>query len=424
MSKSNTMEPEVSLESVLETANLKRAWKAVKANAGAAGVDGRDIQQTHSHLKEHWESIAQKLKAGQYRPGAIRAVPIPKANGGTRPLGIPNVQDRLIQQAILQMLTPVFDPGMSAHSYGFRPGRSAHDAIAAARAHVAAGKTWVVDIDLKSYFDQINHDKLMHAVARQVRDKPLLKLIGDYLRAPMREPDGSQIARHSGTPQGGPLSPLLANIYLHPLDVELEKRGVAFVRYADDIAIFAGSERAAQRLLENVVKWIEEELKIEVNRDKSGTGPSDQTQLLGFRIHREGEVSIAPKAVERMKAKVREIWERRRHRTEDELKTDWRSYIDGWWNYFSYANWQAEVRRLSGWIRRHMRKYYWQRWHHPKGRANALRRLGVRGQAVGVAWCRRGAWPMARHVAVQQALKTARLNRAGFGLPWELASRP
>ena len=418
------MAAEVTLESVLEAGNLKRAWKAVKANAGAAGVDGRDIQQTRSHLKVYWEGIAQKLRAGQYRPGAIRAVPIPKPNGGTRTLGIPNVQDRLIQQAILQVLSPVFDPGMSEHSYGFRPQRSAHDAIDAARAYVAAGKTWVVDIDLKSFFDQINHDKLMHAVARQVRDKPLQRLIGDYLRAPMQEPDGSKRARVSGTPQGGPLSPLLANIYLHPLDVELEKRGVAFVRYADDIAIFAGSERAAQRLLASVVKWIEEELKVEVNRDKSGTGPSDQTQLLGFRIHRKGEVSIAPKAIERLKVKVREIWERRRHRTEDELKTCWRSYIDGWWNYFGYANWQAELRRVSGWIRRHMRKYYWQRWHNPKGRAKALRRLGVRGRGVGVAWSRRGAWPMARHVVVQQALKTARLNRAGFGLPWELASRP
>jgi RNA-directed DNA polymerase len=421
---SKTMEAEGTLESVLEAQNLKRAWKVVKANAGAAGVDGRDIQQTRSHLKAHWERIAQKLKAGQYRPGAIRAVPIPKANGGTRTLGIPNVQDRLIQQAILQVLSPVFEPGMSEHSYGFRPGRSAHDAVDAARAYVAAGKTWVVDIDLKSFFDQINHDKLMHAVACQVRNKTLLKLIGDYLRAPMQEPDGSKRARGSGTPQGGPLSPLLANIYLHPLDVELDKRGVAFVRYADDIAIFAGSERAAKRLLASVVKWLEEELKIEVNRDKSGTGPSDQTQLLGFRIHRKGEVSIAPKAIERLKAQVRDLWERRRHRTEDELKRCWRSYIEGWWNYFGYANWQAEVRRLSGWIRRHMRKYYWQRWHNPKGRANALRRLGVRGRGVGVAWSRRGAWPMASHVVVQQALKTARLNRAGFGLPWELASRP
>jgi RNA-directed DNA polymerase len=421
---SKTMEAKVTLESVMEAANLRRAWKAVKANAGAAGVDGRDIESTRTHLKAHWEGIAQKLKAGEYRPGAIREVAIPKGHGGTRVLGIPTVQDRLIQQAILQALTPVFDPCMSAHSYGFRPGRSAHDAIDAARGYVAAGKTWVVDIDLKNFFDQIHHDRLMHAVACQVRDNPLLRLIGDYLRAPLQAVDGSRRARVSGTPQGGPLSPLLANIYLHPLDVELAKRGVAFVRYADDIAIFAGSERAAKRLLASVVKWLEEELKIEVNRDKSGTGPSHETQLLGFRLHRKGAVSVAPQALKRLKERVREIWERRRHRTEDELKTCWRSYIEGWWNYFRYANWQAEVRRLSGWIRRHMRKYFWQRWHHPRGRANALRRLGVRGRGVGVAWSRRGAWPMACHVVVQQALKTARPNRAGFGLPWELASRP
>ena len=418
------MEVEVTLENVLQAENLKRAWKAVKANAGAAGVDGRDIEHTHSHLKEHWAGIAEKLRAGHYRPGAIREVHIPKANGGTRVLGIPNVQDRLIQQAILQRLTPVFDPGMSEHSYGFRPGRSAHDAIDAARAFVAAGKTWVVDIDLKNFFDQINHDKLMHAVAKPVRDKPLLKLLGEYLRAPMRAADGSQSARPRGTPQGGPLSPLLANIYLHPLDEELASRGVAFVRYADDIAIFAASERAARRILEGVVKWIERELKIEVNRDKSGTGKSHDTQLLGFRIHREGEVSVAPKALERLKAKVRDIWNARRPQTKDDLKEVWRQTIDGWWNYFRYANWRREVTDLSGWIRRHIRKYFWQRWHSPTGRANALRKQGVRGRAVGIASSSCGAWPLARHVVVQQALKTETLTRWGFGLPWELASKP
>ena len=418
------MEAEVTLESVLEADNLRHAWKAVKANAGAAGVDGRDIEHTQKHLKAYWAGIADKLKAGQYRPGAIREVHIPKANGGTRVLGIPNVQDRLIQQAILQQLTPVFDPDMSNHSYGFRPGRSAHDAMDAARGFVAAGKTWVVDIDLKNFFDQINHDKLMHAVAQRVRDKSLLRLIGDYLRAPMREAEGRHRARPKGTPQGGPLSPLLANIYLHPLDEELAKRGVAFVRYADDIAIFAASERAAKRILEGVTKWIEKELKIEVNRDKSGTGRSQDTQLLGFRLHREGDVSVAPKALKRLKEKVREIWNARRPRTEDDLKERWRNAIQGWWNYFSYANWRREVTDLGGWIRRHMRKYFWQRWHSPKGRANALGKLGVRGRAVRVASSSRGAWPMARHVVVQQALKTATLNRWGFGLPWELASKP
>lgn len=211
---SKTREEEVMLESVLEAQNLRRAWKAVKANAGAAGVDGRDIEHTRSHLKAHWAVIVQKLRAGQYRPGAVRAVPIPKANGGVRTLGIPNVQDRLIQQAILQGLTPVFDPGMSEHSYGCRPGRSAYDALDAARGYVAAGKTWVADIDLKSFFDQVNHDKLMHAVSRQVRDKNLLRLIGDYLRAPMQAAEGGQRARSRGTPQGGPITPRTQKVTL------------------------------------------------------------------------------------------------------------------------------------------------------------------------------------------------------------------
>ena len=192
---SQNMEQEVTLESVWEAHNLRRAWKAVKANAGAAGVDGRDIEHTRTHLRAHWAAIAQKLKAGEYRPGAIREVPIPKPNGGMRTLGIPNVQDRLIQQAILQALTPVFDPGMSAHSYGFRPGRSAHHALDAARAHVAAGKTWVVDIDLKNFFDQVDHDKLMHLLRSKVGDKRLRALIEAYLRAPMQEAGGSKVKR-------------------------------------------------------------------------------------------------------------------------------------------------------------------------------------------------------------------------------------
>lgn len=412
----------VSLEAVLESSNLRGAWRAVKANAGAGGVDGRDIEQTRAHLKVHWEAIAQKLAAGRYRPGAVRAHAIPKASGGERVLGIPNVQDRLIQQAILQVLTPVFDGQMSEHSYGFRPGRSAHQALEAARGFVAAGKRWVVDIDLKSFFDEVNHDKLMHRVAREVRDKRLLRLIADYLRAPLRLPDGSQKARDRGTPQGGPLSPLLANIYLHPLDCELQRRGVAFVRYADDIAIFVQSERAAKRVLASVTEWIEKELKVEVNRDKSGTGRSEDTQLLGFRIHEDAMLSVAQRALTGLKTKVRQLWDARRPWRLEELRRSWRRYIDGWWNYFGYADRNAQVLRLSGWIRRHMRKYFWLRWHDRKGRAQALRRLGVRGRGLGVASCRRGAWPMSRHVVVQQALRTAQLSRAGFALPWEPAN--
>lgn len=254
---------------------------------------------------------------------------------------------------------------------------------------------------------------------------PLIRpteLIGRYLRAPLRQADGTQQKRTRGTPQGGPLSPLLANIYLDPLDKELEKRGIAFVRYADDIALFLSSERAAQRVLENLKAWLKKHLDLEINEDKSGTGPSSGSQLLGFRIHESGGVSIAPKSLQKLKDKVRQLWDARQSLTSQELRGQWQSYIQGWWNYFRYANWQNEVKKLSGWIRRHMRKCFWQRWHNRAGRRNALQRLGVKGRALGVAGCRRGAWPMARHAVVNQALRTATLDRYGFVLPWALAA--
>lgn len=409
------------LETILSRENLEMAWSVVKRNDGAAGVDRKTISATDEHLKGHWPDIHDKLMAGQYQPAAIRAVQIPKASGGVRTLGIPTVQDRLIQQAIHQVLSAELDPRMSEHSYGFRPKRSAHDAVSAARVHVAQGKSWVVDIDLKSFFDQVNHDRLMNLLGKQIRDKRVLALIGRYLRAPLRQADGTQHKRTRGTPQGGPLSPLLANLYLDPLDKELERRGIAFVRYADDIALFLSSERAAQRILEDIKGWLRKHLDLEINEDKSGAGPSSGSQLLGFRIHQRGDVSIAPKALQKFKERVRQLWDARQSLTSQELRAQWQRYIGGWWNYFSYANWQSSVKKLSGWIRRHMRKCFWQRWHNRAGRRAALKRLGVKGRALDVAGCRRGAWPMARHVVVNQALKTSTLNRYGFALPWELA---
>lgn len=413
---------EATLERVLARENLQAAWLAVKANGGAPGVDRMDLEQSAEHIREHWETIAAKLRAGEYRPGAIRAVEIPKASGGVRTLGIPNVLDRMIQQAIHQVLSPVWEPEFSEHSHGFRPGRSAHDAVREARDYVQAGKTWVVDLDLKSFFDQINHDKLMDLVGRKVHDKVLKQLIGRYLKAPNQAADGTKSKRQKGTPQGGPLSPLLANIYLNPLDEELEKRGVSFVRYADDIAIFASSARSAERILESIVAWIEKNLKVEVNREKSGSGPSDQSSLLGFRLFADGRIGVSPKSIQKLKSKVRELWEARRNRTSQQLREQWRRYIDGWWNYFQLADWRREVEKLSGWIRRHMRKCFWLRWHNPRGRRNALKRLGVRGRALGNCYSRRGAWPMARHYVLNQALKNDTLKRYGFGLPWEFAT--
>lgn len=397
---------------------MEEAWQAVKRNNGSAGVDRKSVGETQAHLAIHWPGIREKLLQGTYRPAAVKAVEIPKPNGGVRGLGIPTVQDRLIQQAMHQILSAALDGQMSEHSYGFRPGRSAQDAVEAARGYVRKGKQWVVDIDLRSFFDQVNHDRLLHLLKRRIDDTRVLKLIGRYLRAPTRREDGSQEKRLAGVPQGGPLSPVLANLYLDPLDKELERRGVAFVRYADDIALFVASERSAKRVLASVKAWLRRELDLEVNDDKSGTGRSEETQLLGFRIHAGGEVSVAPKSIGKFKDKVRQLWDARQSLTSKELIEQWQMFIRGWWNYFQYANWRWGVKNLSGWIRRHMRKCFWLRWHNRQGRMNALSRLGIKGRTLRVAGCRLGAWPMAIHVVINQALSNQTLNRYGLALPW------
>lgn len=409
----------VTLEAILSEENLRAAWQAVKANRGAAGVDGRDIPETEAHLEKHGEGIKRKLLAGDYQPGAVRLVEIPKPNGGVRKLGIPNVQDRMIQQAIHQKLSPEWEKEFSDHSYGFRPNRSAQDAIRKAQGYIKAGKTWVVDIDLKSYFDEVDHDILMRQVKLKVRDKRVLRLIGDYLRAPMQAPDRSKTKRMKGTPQGGPLSPLLANIYLDPLDRELEARGLSFVRYADDIAIFASSERAAERIGERVIKWIERNLKVPVNRDKSKSGPTDESALLGFRLYSDGSIGVSPKTIAKMKAKVRELWDARQSLKSEELRDQWKAYIRGWWNYFEIIDRRKELRGIGGWIRRHMRKCFWIRWKTPAGRRNALVRLGVKDRSVGMAYTGLGAWAVAKHWVMQRAMNNRTLNKYGFIIPWE-----
>jgi RNA-directed DNA polymerase len=412
---------EINLEKMLSRPVMQKAWQAVKTNDGSPGVDRMTIEATERHLKEHWEKIRAKLLEGIYQPAAVKAIEIPKANGGKRKLGIPTVMDRLIQQAMQQVISAALDAQMSPHSYGFRPGRSAHDAVKAAAQYVASGKQWVVDIDLRRFFDEINHDKLMQLLSKQIADKRILKLIGRYLRAPTRDEDGRQRKRTRGTPQGGPLSPLLANLYLGSLDAELSRRGIAFVRYADDIALFVASERSAQRVLARVKAWLQRELDLPVNDDKSGIGRSEESELLGFRILADGTTEVSPTALSRMKDKVRTMWNARVNWRLPKLKEQWRWFICGWWNYFSAATVQYTVRNLSGWIRRHMRKYFWQRWHNRAGRRRALHALGVRGRSLGIAGSRLGAWRLAKHIVIHQALGTARLNRNGWFLPWELA---
>lgn len=414
-------EETIGIREVLEVENLRAAWKAVKANRGVAGVDGMDMDQSAEHLRAHWGKIAEKIRAGQYRPGAVLAVEIPKANGGMRKLGIPNIIDRMILQAIHQVLGPIWEAKFSESSYGFRPNRSAHDAVKAGQKQVESGRKWVVEIDLKNFFDWVNHDLLLREIRKEIRDKELLRLMGAYLRAPMRGVDRKQTARTKGTPQGGPLSPLLANIYLDLLDKELEKRGIAFVRYADDITLFFSSAKAAEVGLEKITEWIEKELKLEVNREKSGHGPSDQGNLLGFRLSNEGRIQISPKSIQKLKVKIREAWQSQQNLTSNQLRDRWLKFAKGWWNYFRLTEEKRDLQAVGGWTRRHIRKCFWQRWHSPKGRRNALSRLGVKGRGLGNASCARGAWRMAVHPTVLQALSNANLKRYGFSIPWEVA---
>lgn len=408
------------MERMLAPDNLRAAWRAVKANHGAAGVDGVGIDAFEGHIAPHWEKVRAKILGGQYKPSPVRRVYIPKSNGKERPLGIPTVLDRVVQQAMLQVLQPLFEPLFSAHSYGFRSGRSAHGAVKAAQAYIASGKDWVVDIDLKSFFDEVNHDLLMNRVAQTVRDKRMLHLIGRYLRAGVSE-DGKTTAVTRGVPQGGPLSPLLANIYLDPLDRELESRELSFCRYADDCNIYVGSEKAAERVLESVVTWIERNLRVPVNRDKSGSGHPWERQFLGYRPTEDGQLKPAPKALEKLKDEVRKRFDGRRSQTSKELRDTWLQYIRGWCNYFALANEPYWRKKVSGWIRRHIRKCFWLRWHSVKGRKRNLLKLGVTLKRLRQCPMHGSSWPMARHPAMHTALSNETLKRHGFLVPSDFA---
>jgi len=408
------------MESVVADENCTLALKAVKRNQGAAGIDRMTTAELEPHLQANWWILKDKLLKGTYIPSPVRRVEIPKPNGGTRMLGIPTVQDRFIQQLLSQALTPIFDPSFSGHSYGFRPGRSAQDAMRAAQKYAQEGKDWVVDIDITKFFDHVNHDILMGRMARVIRDKRVLGLIGKCLRRGAMV-DGMEEASVEGTPQGGPLSPLLANIYLDALDKELERRGHCFCRYADDCNIYVGSQAAAERTLPSVQDWIEKHLRLKVNAAKSGTGRVWERKFLGFRLDRKKRIGIAPESLKRFKAKVGELWDGRRSRTSNQLRDEWNQYMRGWWGYFQLAETPRPIQNLESWVRRHIRKCFWLRWHSRRGRLRNLRRLGLEGQALGVATSRRGAWRVAKQPELHQALSNAVLRRAGFLFPSTLA---
>lgn len=409
------------MEQMLESQNLRAAWRAVKANRGAPGIDSISVDAFIEHISPHWEKVRTKIVEGRYKPAPVKRVYIPKGNGSTRPLGIPAVLDRVLQQAMLNVLQPHFEPLFSEHSYGFRPGRSAHDALKAAQCFIVEGKDWVVDIDLQSFFDVVNHDILMHRVAQVIRDKRMLKFIGRYLRAGTFE-NGTVTKSALGVPQGGPLSPLLANIYLDALDKELESRGLSFCRYADDCNIYVGSQKAAERVFVSITAWIEKQLKVPVNRDKSGNGRPWDRQFLGYQPTENGELRPAPKSLEKLKAQVRWRFSARTSQTSEQLRDTWLVYIRGWCNYYALADEPYWRKSISGWIRRHVRKCFWLRWYSVKGRKRNLLKLGVTPNQLSRCPIHGNSWPMSRHPAMQTALNNATLKRYRFLVPLDFAA--
>jgi len=410
------------MEEVVSPENYGKALRGVIANKGAPGIDGMTVGELNRHLLQHWPKIHDKLMAGTYVPSPVRRVEIDKPNGGTRKLGIPTVLDRFIQQMILQAMTPIWEPRFSEHSYGFRPGRKAHDAVRAAQEYTRKGKDWVVDIDITQFFDHVQHDILMGKIALVIRDKRVLGLIGKYLRRGHMS-EGVVVRNEEGTPQGGPLSPMLANIYLDGLDKELERRGHSFSRYADDANIYVGSQEAAARVMESIREWIEKHLRLQVNENKSGIGRTWERKFLGFRINRKQQIEVSPESVKKFKAKVREKWDGRQSKTSNQLRDAWREYIRGWWGYYQLAENRKPIFRLEGWIRRHIRKCFWLRWHSAKGRERQLRKLGLMGRMLKVAVSSLGAWGLAATRSLQTALSNATLRRYGFWMPSDLAGR-
>jgi RNA-directed DNA polymerase len=405
------------LERILRPENLNRAYQRVRANQGSPGVDGMAVDELLSLLKQQGETLRQRILVGDYDPQPVRQVEIPKPDGGVRRLGIPTVIDRWIQQAIAQELTLIFDPGFSESSYGFRPKRSAHQAIRTARGYIAQGYGWTVDLDLESFFDKVNHDKLMSLVARKMPDRRVLQLIRKYLESGMMT-NGVKLKSSTGTPQGGPLSPLLANIILDELDKELEKRGHKFCRYADDCQIYVRSQRAGKRVMKSITRYLEEVLKLRVNRVKSAVDKPSKRKFLGFSFyHKKGEVRnfIPRKPIAKLKVKVKEITSRSNGRSMDWRKRKLNYLLTGWCNYFRIADMKTLAETLDAWIRRRIRMCYWKQWKTLSTKWAELVKLGIqKHKAWEFANTRKGCWRISNSHILATSLTNNYLEEQGF----------
>jgi RNA-directed DNA polymerase len=405
------------MEEVCERENLKAALRRVRANKGSPGVDGKTVDDLVDDLRQHWPAIRDRLLNGTYQPQPVRRVEIPKPDGGVRKLGIPTALDRFIPQAVLQVLQKRWDRTFSEHSYGFRPNRSAHQAVAQAQKHIAAGRRWVVDIDLEKFFDRVNHDILMGRVAKRVEDKRMLKLIRAFLNAGVME-NGLVSPTEEGTPQGGPLSPLLSNLVLDDLDRELERRGHGFVRYADDCNVYVRSRRAGQRVMEGITSFLTSRLKLKVNGEKSAVARPQERKFLGFSFTpgRDPKRRIAPKALQRLKTRIRELTQRTRGVAWERMVREVGTYLRGWQGYFGYCQTPSVLGILDGWIRRRLRAAAWKQWKHGPARFVQLRKRGVgKDLAASTAGSAHGPWHLGNSPALAIALPNAYL--ASLGLP-------
>jgi RNA-directed DNA polymerase len=407
------------IEKMLERGNMLKALQAVERNGGAAGVDGMEVAQLRGYLRERWSMIREQILKGEYEPRPVRRKDIPKPGGGTRMLGIPTVLDRLLQQAIHQILTPLWEPEFSAHSYGFRPGRSAQQAVKAAQRHVNQGKRWVVDMDLEKFFDRVNHDVMMARLERRVKDERMLGLIRRYLKSGIMR-QGLVEPRTEGTPQGGPLSPLLSNILLDDLDKELERRGHAFCRYADDCNIYVGSQRAGQRVMGTVSQFLKEILRLTVNPKKSAVDRPWKRKFLGFSlsVERVSRVRVAPESVERFKDKLRAKFRAGRGRNLKRFLTeDLQPFLRGWVSYFSVAETRRVFEDLDEWVRRKLRCMEWRKWKRGRTRYRKLLGLGFTKEKARVcAFNGRGPWWNAGSKHLNAALPTPYFRRLGLVL--------